>query len=224
MPRTTLIKKIAWEDPEYPACLSLCLGQHAPPVLYTIGDMSILHRHALALVCSVRCPGSIILATYVFATRAAPAGPTLIGGFHSPMERQCLEILRHRKVPTIVCPARSIEKMRLPAAWREALSANLLLILSPFPPGQRRATARLATMRNEFVTALAERTLIPHARPGSNTEQLARKLIASGKSVFTFHDNENDGLLKLGAKPYGGLLQQNEDMVPRTAEPWFGNI
>jgi predicted Rossmann fold nucleotide-binding protein DprA/Smf involved in DNA uptake len=46
------------------------------------------------------------------------------------------------------------------------LAAGRLLMLSAFPPAERRITADLAARRNIIVSALAVETLIFHATPG----------------------------------------------------------
>jgi predicted Rossmann fold nucleotide-binding protein DprA/Smf involved in DNA uptake len=221
MSKATLVRKITRTDPDYPVNVTIALGRHSPAELQAIGEMSLLRQPTLALVCSLKCPGSIILATHIFATRTSRSGPVVVGGFHSPMERQCLDLLIRRRVPAVVCPARSIEKIRLPVAWKNAISTNHLLVLSQFPPGRRRATTEQALMRNEFVGALADQILIPHARPASKTEQLALKLMQMGKRVLTFHDNRNERLLQLGAQPFDGLLHQNDMTPSETTEAWF---
>ena len=77
--------------------------------------------------------------------------------------------------PIVVCPARSIENMRIPRDWRPALDDGRLLVLSPFPAAARRPTAELAAQRNDLVADLAQRVFIAHAAPASKTEAFARK-------------------------------------------------
>ena len=145
--------------------------------LSTIGTKSILNDADLtALFCSSRCPGDVILKMYDLSRAMRDEGVPVIGGFQSPMEKECLRILLRGDQPVIVCPARGIENMRIPREWRKPLDQGRLLILSPFPPTLRRPTAASATQRNELVASLANRVLIAHAAPGSKTEALARRL------------------------------------------------
>ena len=153
------------------------------------------------MFCSVRCPGKLILETYELAHSLRDAGITVIGGFHSPMEQECLRVLLRGRQPVIVCPARGIENMRLPGEWRVALAADRLLLLSPFEGKLRRATARLAYERNEFVAALADEVFIAYAAPGSKTEAFARQAAARGKPLCTLSTPDNANLLGLGARP-----------------------
>jgi hypothetical protein len=117
------------------------------------------------------------------------------------MEQECLRVLLRGTQPIIICPARGIGKMRLPADWQAALAADCLLILSPFGVTLRRATARLAQERNEFAVALADEVFIAYAAPGSKTEAFAREVVGRGKRLYTLDNPDNALLIALGAKP-----------------------
>jgi hypothetical protein len=117
------------------------------------------------------------------------------------MEKECLNILIDGAQPIIVCPARSIEHLRLPADWRTALSHGRLLLLSPFAEKERRATTGRAQRRNEFVAALADIVLVAHATPGGKTEHFCHTLLSWGKPLLALENNENAHLLSLGAVP-----------------------
>ena len=58
-----------------------------------VGEWGLLSAHLLGLVCSVKCPGKVILETYDFMTYLRKQDITVVSGFHSPMERECLNIL-----------------------------------------------------------------------------------------------------------------------------------
>ena len=49
------------------------------------------------------------------------AGVAVIGGFHSPIEKDCLDLLLRGTQPVIICPARNIENMRIGKEYRESL-------------------------------------------------------------------------------------------------------
>jgi predicted Rossmann fold nucleotide-binding protein DprA/Smf involved in DNA uptake len=185
----------------YPAILVECLGDRAPAALHLIGDPALLELHALALFSSVKCPGAIILSMYDFAVTLCDVNIPTIGGFHSPMERECLAILLRGTSPIIVCPARSIVTMRIPAEWSTAIEQRRLLILSPFSESVRRSTVETARYRNLLVAALASHILVAYAEPSGSTEQLCREALAWGKPLSTFDRPENHRLLSLGAKP-----------------------
>ena len=124
------------------------------------------------LFCSVRCPGDKILAAYDTARRLRDDGVTVVSGFHSPVEKECLRILLRGKQPIIICLARAMEKIRLPMDWRGALDADRLLVLSPFEKRPRRPTVESSYRRNKLVAALCEEALIVHAEPGGSVERI----------------------------------------------------
>ncbi len=194
------ITKLHKGDTSYPAILQTHLDKDAPEFITILGNLSILHNKLLALFCSVKCPGNIILQTHDLARHLRETGVTVIGGFHTPMERECLNILMRGKQPIIICPARSIDGMRISPTWKCLIDESRLLILSPFDQKHRRITAALGEKRNVFVAALADRIFVAHATPGGRTEQFCRKIIRWGNPLLTFNCNGNSHLISIGAK------------------------
>jgi hypothetical protein len=168
------------DDPRYPARLHERLGSEAPGELQLLGNPDLLGLQKTALCSSVHCPGVAINAAYDQAARWRDAGRCVISGFHSPMEKECLRILLCGPQPLIICPARSLENMRLPREWKESLQRGRLLALAAFGPAEKRVTTELAARRNEWVVALADEVWMAHITPGGETERLARRLVAWG--------------------------------------------
>ena len=191
------------DDPYYPPALARYLGAQAPAALVTLGRRDLLQQQALALFCSVKCPGTAILRTYDLVRALRDAGTPVIGGFQSPMERECLALLLRGSGPVIVCPARDITGMRVPREWRGPLAEGRLLVLAPRDEGRRRATTAQATARNLLVAALAAEVLIPYAAPGGKTEALARTVVAWGKRLVTVESGDNANLTAIDAATVG---------------------
>lgn len=160
---------ISQGDPDYPARLCEHLGDSAPSELFTLGNLRLLALPKTALFCSARCPGKVILTTYDQTVKWRDTGRCVISGFHSPVEKECLQILLRGMQPIIICPARALPK-RVPPDWKTPLSAGRLLILSAFAFTASRVTAELAAFRNEFVAALANEVYIAHATPGGRLD------------------------------------------------------
>src|SRR5271157_5624986 len=97
------------------------------PNLWLVGDASLLNGPLLGLVCSMRCPGQVILLTYDLARALRDAAVPVIGGFHSPMEKECLDLLLRGNQPIVVCAARPLDRMRLPIAWALGIERQRLL-------------------------------------------------------------------------------------------------
>lgn len=169
--------------------------------LAALGGPALLDRVQIALFCSVRCPAAIILKTYDLAQQWRAQGVGVISGFHSPIEQEALTTLLRGHAPVVVCPARSIHTLRVPAAWKPHIDAGRLLVVSPFAEAQKRATQPNADLRNRLVAALAPVVFIAYAAPGGKTEAFARSLLAAGKPVQTFASADTQNLLDLGAQP-----------------------
>ena len=151
------------------------------------GDLSILDEPLTALFCSNRCSGDLILETYDLARAMRDADVPIIGGFHTPMERECLRLLLRGNQPVVIRPARGIENMRQPRVWRSAIDDGRLLVLSPFPATARRTAADLAARCNELVASLVNRVFIAHAAHGSKSETFARNLSVASNTLLTLH-------------------------------------
>ena len=171
-----------------------------PPQTAHWGHLRLLDEPLTALFCSNRCPGDLILKTYDLARAMRSAGVPVVGGFQTSMEKECLRLLLRGSQPVVVCPARGIDNMRIPRDWRIALDQERLLILSPFSKAHRRPTASIAAQRNVLVAELAQRVLIVHAAPGSNTESFAGELAKSGKPLLTLESAANANLIDMGAE------------------------
>ena len=199
MPEMTVV--LTQRSPDFPTALSRATEGTGFSRFWAIGDVNILSNPLLGLLCSIRCPGRVIVQTYDLARALRDAGVPVIGGFHSPMEKECLDFLLRGKQPVVVCPARSITNMRMPTAWRKACAEGRLLILSPFAPKHGRISALLAEKRNRLVSLLADQFFVPYAAPGSKTEQLCQDLLNAGKQVYTFESERESSIAIAGAIP-----------------------
>ena len=211
---TNPIERITQLDPNYPAQLGKYLETDTPEAIWARGNIALLtDREAhlngdlWALFCSSRCPGQIILKSHELAQQFQASEVPTIGGYHSPVEKECLRVLLRGSQPIILCPARSIENMRPNPTWKRGLAEGRLLLLSIFDSKHRRSTAALASQRNAFVAALADKVCIAHASEGSKTLQFAQQISEWGKPLFTFDVPANGSLFQCGA-------QRIEDFVP----------
>lgn len=200
-------------DSRYPRALETWLGRAAPQQIALVGNLDLLQEKPLALFCSNRCPGNLILKTYDLAVELRDANIPVIGGFHTPMEQECLRLLLRGKQPVIICLARALGKRQILPAYQQPLEQGRLLLISPFHAKQTRITAATSAYRNRVVAALAARVFAAYAAPNGKTEQFCREIAAWGKPVFTFKDEANQNLVALGAR---SLLQTSE--VSKTSD------
>jgi predicted Rossmann fold nucleotide-binding protein DprA/Smf involved in DNA uptake len=195
-------------SPHFPAALQSGTLLAPCPQIWALGNLDILTKPLLGFFCATRCPGSVILRTYDLALALREAGVPVIGGFHTPMEKECLEVLLRGKQPVVICPARNIERLRLPMSWRKPYDEGRLLVLSPFVARQRRPTTELAEYRNRFVATLATDIFVAYAGPGSKTVQFCGELVAQHRRTYTLDLPDNAHLVQRGV-----LSQALHDLV-----------
>ena len=186
---------------DYPASLRRCSGGEDLPAIASKGDLQVLNRTLIGFFCSVRCPGDIILKTYDLARTLRNAEVTLVGGFQTPMEKDCLSLLLRGAITIVVCPARGMGRMRVPVEWKKPLFDGRLLLLSFFDDDVHRPTVNISSQRNSLIAAFSDRLLITYAEPDGKTEQLCKDALARGKSVFTIESLHNVHLVELGVLP-----------------------
>ena len=175
-----IIQVIDYDSQSYSILLNKRLGKDAPARLWTIGRTDLISISKTALFCSKSCPGDAILKAMDQAQKWRGQGRCIISGFHSPIEKECLQILLRGRQPIIICPARSIGNMRIPKFWRMAIEEGRLLVLSMFPDAERRMTAALAERRNQMAAALADEVFFAHITSGGRTSRLSQQIAKWG--------------------------------------------
>ena len=171
--------------PQLPCAVTAqLLGEPLPDVSFS-GDLKLLSRPTTAFFSSSQCSGAAVLRAFDRMTQLRDAGEVVIGGFHSPLEQECLRILLRGQQPIVIAFARTLFGLRLAPVLVPAYTDGRLLLLSPFGSQHRRVTAALATKRNRFAAAVATKVLVAHAAPGGQTASLLQEVVAHGKSVET---------------------------------------
>jgi hypothetical protein len=162
------------------------------------------------MICSIQCPGSVIIQILDAARDLRDAGVAVIGGFHSPMEKECLEILLRGTQPVVLCPPRGIARLPIGPAGRRAIREKRMLVLSLFPETVRRASAQQAIRRNHLVAALAQALWVPHAAPSGKTWEIVQAARERNQPIYTFDDPANQPLLDAGARPFSEICEKRE--------------
>lgn len=184
---------------DYPGSLAARLGPAAPGTIQLIGDPELLRVPLTAWFSSGRLPAQLVIPALELACAMRDEGIVVASGFHSPVERQCLDLLTRGRQPVLVCPARTLEGIRLSPDRRRAVEEGRMLIVSSQDDRIRRASVRSAEVRNRFVAALSERVFIAGAAPGGRLHALAREVASRGQPISCFDHPANRDLLLLGA-------------------------
>lgn len=196
-------------DDAYPPQVKEWFEGQTAPTLYTSGNQDILTQSQniqIALFSGRECPGSLLLPAMDMAATLRDNKYTVISGFHSDLEQECLQVLLRGDQPVIACPARSIQSMRPLQHWKQPYQNDRLLVLSPFPEEKKRMNTTLAKQRNELVVAMAKEMLIIHASASSKIVSLAENVLKKNKKVFAIDAPENEHLFKVGILPW---VQEN---------------
>jgi hypothetical protein len=206
LPHTDVAQNVVYRGmAQFPGRLVEFLGDRAPRSLQLTGSPDLIcvvdsHQSmSVALAASVGSPASVTDETLQLVRALAEAGVVFVGGFHSPLERLCLNELAVAGWPAIVCLGRTLSDLRIPNAWLEPLMEGKMSLVSACGPSQKRATKGSVRMRNDCVLALADTFVLPHASVGGKTEALCRAALKAGKVVWTLNHSGSRSLVELGA-------------------------
>lgn len=207
LPHTDVAQSIVYRGmPQFPGRLVDGLDDRAPRSLWIAGVPELIHladsgqSRSVALAASVESPASIAEATCDLVRELAQRGAVFMGGFHSPLERLCLDELIAAGWPAILFLGRTLSGLRTPSSWLQPLKEGKLVLVSACGPSHKRATPDSVQMRNDCVLALADCFVMPHATEGGKTETLCREVLKVGKTVWTLNAAGSRNLMALGAK------------------------
>lgn len=184
-------QSFAQGDRAYPDRLIRRLGADAPRSITVVGSAAPLSSPMTAFLCSKETPGATILKAFDQAATWRDGMRCVVSGFHSPLERQCLDILLRGKQPVVMALARGMGALRLSATQKKALCAGRLTIISSFPATERRTTRDLAVKRNRFIAALADEVVFAFLSSGGCLTQLAEQITADGSTWRQLHSETN---------------------------------
>lgn len=139
-----------------------------------MGNPALWNAEKLGVLCSRKGKGERCF-THTFAPTFAPAdgAGAVLGGFHSPMEKEIFTKLLEHKKPIIWCPAWGVGATHMSPTALNALEENRMLILE-----MRNIEGDLAAaeQRNRFVLENADKLWLPHINPGGMIDRLVKEL------------------------------------------------
>jgi predicted Rossmann fold nucleotide-binding protein DprA/Smf involved in DNA uptake len=170
-----------------------------PSRLWYLGNTSLLKQPLVALLSARAGASDLSPNTGELLRRLAGLGATFIGGWHSPVEKESLEILLRESPPTIICLAKSVNRFGFFPELKTLLNQDRLLLLTHCSPNAKRISRDASIRRNHLVVGLANVVLVLAAPEGSATFKLAQSVIKLGKPVFALEHPANESLLASGA-------------------------
>jgi predicted Rossmann fold nucleotide-binding protein DprA/Smf involved in DNA uptake len=133
--------------------------------LWYYGNARLVDERLNAILCSRACPGTKIIEALDLAQQWRVENRSVISGFHTAVEKECLRIFLRGPQHTVICPARGLDPFKLPGDWRTKYDRGELLIVSRFDSSSR-PTKETAEIRNRLVVELATHCTIIYATPG----------------------------------------------------------
>lgn len=149
----------------------------------SLGNLDLLNSPSLAIFSSAKCPAGLILKAHDYAKEIRDGEMGVISGFHSPAEREVLEVLLKGTCPLIVVLGRRLEGARIPSTWQAEIEKGRMLIISPFKEYQKRITKDMSIKRNDLAAHMAGRVLVIHAHENGSLKDRLSQWEADGIEI-----------------------------------------
>ena len=146
------------------------------------GNADLLSNSLTAFFASRVCPALAIRAGLAWTLEQVHAGGTVVGGFHSPLERSVLNLLMEARNPVVAVLAREVASARLPVGWRVAIQQGHMAVVSQ-AVGRRHLDHDRSTSRNDLVVRLADRIVVAHVSESGSLAAQVREWRHRGKCV-----------------------------------------
>ncbi len=200
-------------DELYPSRLKERHGVMRPPILYVVGDLSILNNESLAIVGSRNVDGYGEIFTREVAEHCVADNMIIVSGGARGVDRISMETALENHGSVIGVMADSLLRAALSKRYREAILDQRLLLMSPFNP-EAGFSAGNAMARNKYVYSLATYALVIAAETGKGgtwagaTEELKRP---DPHPVFVRNDVQ---------VPDGNIALIDKGAIAFPAKPW----
>lgn len=203
-------------DAAYPRRLKSRLGKNAPPVLYGCGDKQLLQGGGVAVVGSRDADDDALRFAQVVGRVTHEAGMSVVSGGARGVDQAAVSACTDAGGSAVVVLADTLAKASVSAAYRSALRAGRVLLVSPYDPSASFNVGN-AMQRNKFIYAFADIGVVASSsleRCGAwagAVEQLEKLHFVP---MFT-RASDNDALVALRRM---GARALPEDMTPSSME------
>jgi len=172
-----------------------------PSRLWYRGNLSLLNGALVGIVAAREIEPELTLRTSVFLEQLNVLKVGFVGGWHSPLEEDCLGILLRQEQRIVICLAKSLNRYQPSQDIEALLNQERALVLSHCTPNAKRISRNASIKRNQLVAGLANALPVLAAPEGSGTFKLAQSVIEQNKPVFALEHPINESILACGALP-----------------------
>ncbi len=191
---------------DWPSRLTQRLGSSAPILLYTAGDLSLVHTGGLTVVGSRELTDEATTFAQRVGRTCADQAITVISGAAKGADRTAMTACLQEDGASIGVVPDGLGRAAHATVWRTHVDAGRLLLISMEPP-EAAFTARAAHCRNRVLYALGDWSLVISAREGvGGTWTGAMTNLREGWSPLFVRDEPgaeagNAALIRQGALP-----------------------
>jgi predicted Rossmann fold nucleotide-binding protein DprA/Smf involved in DNA uptake len=194
-------------DPEYPQRYADNLQRHSPPVLFGVGEVSLLQSGGLAVVGSRSASEEELEFAARLGTASAAQGLTVISGAAKGVDSRAMEAAINAHGCAVGVLAEGLGRAAVAHDFRDALLDGRLALMSPYEP-ETRWFPYTAMERNKLIYGLANAAVVVssgdetggtwagaiealkarrvpvYVRDGAGVPEGNRRLISSGARAF----------------------------------------
>lgn len=206
---------ISRSDAQYPARYKQHLKDKAPPLLFGVGDRSLLHGGGLGIVGSRNLDEESEFFTCHVAELCASNGIPVVSGGARGVDQIAMKASLDANGTTLCIVAENLLKKSLERSARYAISDGRLLLISPYHPNAR-FTVGTAMARNKLIYAMADYGLVvsaEHKKGGTWTGAIEELRREPPRPVFVRSGSQmppgNSKLLELGAIAWPESIEKN---------------
>jgi len=202
-------------EENYPAHLKRRLRDKTPPILYGIGEQSLLPQRGLAIVGSRNTDEDALEYAQRIGELCARDGLIVISGGAKGVDRAAMLGALHSGGQAIGVIPDSLLKAAVSSYFRPALSQRSLVLISPFDP-ETRWLASQAMQRNKYIYCLADAALVISSETDGGTWQGATEALKQYPNwqVPVYVRTE-------GSLPPGNTQLLTQGGIPFPISPWI---
>lgn len=173
-----------------------------PPKLWGVGNAAILVAPLLGIISARQVNSDLaLISSQLLEQLASLNGAAFIGGWHSSLEKEALQILLTKTVPIVFCIPKALNRFVPTVDVDNRVSQGQALLLTHCSPKVKRISRDASIHRNQLVIGLATALLVLSAPPGSVSLELAKSALRRGKPVLTPEHRVNKELFKCEGLP-----------------------
>ena len=190
---------IARSDTAYPSRLKKLLGTQSPAILFGCGNQSLLVQGGLAVVGSRNVPDDDLQFARELGLAAASQGYSVVSGGARGVDQAVMLGALESEGTAVGVLADSLLRACLSGKYRNHLSANNLVLISPFHP-EAGFHGGNAMQRNKYIYCLSDAALVVHSGVKGGTWNGAT-------------ENLKRGWVPLWVKPTADVAAGNAELV-----------